>query len=339
VIFLAIFLICCLSQLVNKAFVPFYLTKLAMLFCMMISINAFIQDKNQLKTVLLILAVAGVVAAGITIYEVILNPSLKRVSGSLGNPNNTAAIFCMLLPISALIMNQGKKLRFILQAIFFAIILLLAILISASRGALFNLIIMAAFAFLLFNWKGKLAIVALILASMIIFLTLFENYRGIERFQELKTQDELLETRAVKIRLEIATIGLMLFLENPIMGVGSGSFRSETQGMGTEYNGYLWAGIAPHNMYTQIIAELGIIGFLLFAWFYFTIFKYLFAGLMLQNSELTLISKVLIFSYSAMLISMISSGDYLKPFIYIIAGFAVVIRKLANTKSATVTIR
>jgi O-antigen ligase len=198
---------------------------------------------------------------------------------------------------------------------------------------------MAAFAFLLFNWKGKLAIVALILASMIIFLTLFENYRGIERFQELKTQDELLETRAVKIRLEIATIGLMLFLENPIMGVGSGSFRSETQGMGTEYNGYLWAGIAPHNMYTQIIAELGIIGFLLFAWFYFTIFKYLFAGLMLQNSELTLISKVLIFSYSAMLISMISSGDYLKPFIYIIAGFAVVIRKLANTKSATVTIR
>jgi O-antigen ligase len=339
ILFMAIFLICSLSQLVNRAFVPFYLNKLLMIFCMMISINVFIRNLHELKIVLFILAFAGFIAAGITIYEVILNPDIKRVSGSLGNPNNTAAIFCMLMPFSVIIMRQKWGKRSLLIALVYVLILIVAIFLSASRGALINLIFITLFAFVMFNWKAKILLIAFLLVSVIVVLTFFENYRGLERYEKLMTEGELMETRAVKIRMEITAIGMTLFLENPIWGIGSGSFRNETQGMGTEYNGYLYDGIAPHNMYTQILAELGIIGFFIFAWFYFTIFEYLYSGIAHPRAEMRLISRVLIFSFFAMLISMISSGNYLKPFIYVIAGFALVIKKLTENQAPSAKIQ
>jgi O-antigen ligase len=332
ILFIIIFLICCASQLVNRSFVPFYLYKMLMLFCMMISITVFIKNMDELKTVLLILAIAGFIAASITIYEVISDPNIKRVSGSLGNPNNTAAVFCMLLPFSMLIFRRNKKMQSLSIAFLFIIVLIVAIFLSASRGALFNLVFITILAVLLFNWKAKIIAITVLFLSVLLFFSFFENYHGIERYQQVVTNNGLLESRAVKIRMEITAIGLMLFLENPILGIGSGNFKAETTNIETEYNGYLFAGIAPHNMYTQILAELGIIGFIIFGWFYFTVFEYLYSGIHHSDREIAQMSMVLLFSFLSLLVSMMSSGSYLKPFLYIIAGFALVLKRLAAGK-------
>jgi putative inorganic carbon (hco3(-)) transporter len=337
ILFIVIFLICCASQLVNRTFVPFYLNKMLMLFCMMLAINAFVQNIEELKTVILILAIAGFIAASITIYEVILDPNIKRVSGSLGNPNNTAAVFCMLLPFSMLIFRRNKKIQSLSIAFLFIIVMIVAIFLSASRGALFNLVFITMLAVLLFNWRAKLIAITVLLISILFFFNFFENYHGIERYQQVVTNSGLLESRAVKIRMEITAIGLMLFLENPILGIGSGNFKAETTNIETEYNGYLFAGIAPHNMYTQILAELGIIGFIFFGWFYFTVFEYLYSGIHHSDHEIKQMSMVLLFSFLSLLVSMMSSGSYLKPFLYIIAGFSLVLKRLAASKRQSIS--
>ena len=221
ILFLVIFLICCVSQLVNRIFIPFYLNKILMLFCMLISLTVFIKRINELKTVLFILGVAGFIAACITIFEVLLNPGIERASGSLGNANNTGAIFCMLLPFSILIFREKKRFIFLFFSFLFIITLIVAIYITASRSAVINLIFITLLSVSMYKWKGKILTIPLLLAATFLFFSVFENYRGIERYQRILTGGGVLESEVVKVRMEITKIGLTLFFENPVLGIGS----------------------------------------------------------------------------------------------------------------------
>ncbi len=330
----AIFLVCAASQLINKSFVLFYLIKLVMIFAMIVSIRVFITRLEDLKFVLWILALAGMVAAGITIYEVILNPDIKRAEGSLGNPNNTAAIFCMLLPFSTVLLGRKSGWQGLMFSALVALFLMTAIFLTASRGALLTLIAVAAAALIMFRMKGKIITISLLLFSVLLFYTLFDNYQGLKRYEQLLNSGNVIETEAVQVRLEITAIGLQLFMDNPVWGVGAGSFQSETKDMETEYNGYLYSGIAPHNMYTQILAELGMVGFLLFGWFYFTIFEYIFSCVRHSAPEIRRVAKMLLFSFIAIMVSMVTSGNYVSTFIYIVAGFSLVLKNLAMNRAA-----
>jgi O-antigen ligase len=331
-LFIAIFMTCSAGQLINRTFVPFYLSKLLMIFCMMIAISVFIKRLDELKFVLLVLAVAGLVAAGITIYEVIIDPNLKRATGSLGNPNNTAAIFCMLLPFSTVVLSRKNKLWTYMFALAAMIIMLIAIFLTASRGALLSLSAIAIGALVMFNLKGKIITISLMLLTFIVFYNVFDSYQGLKRYEQIVNSGSVMESQAVKVRMEITAIGLQIFMENPIWGIGAGNFQTETKDMDTEYNGYLYGGIAPHNMYTQILAELGIIGFILFGWFYFSIFENILDGIRNRNPEISRIAKILLFAFIAIMVSMVTSGNYVKPFIYILAGFSIVIKKLSLSK-------
>jgi O-antigen ligase len=336
---IAIFLASVAGQLINGVFVPVILSKLLMVFAMMLSISMLITRLDDLKFVLWMLTIAGMVAALVTIHEVILNPDIRRIEGSLGNPNNTAAIFCMLLPFSTVLMQQKNRWRAIMYSALVVSLLLTAVFVTASRGALLSLTAIASTALLLFKLKGKIVTISLVLFSALILFVLVDNFQRLNRFDEIVRSDNVLEVRSVQQRLEITAIGLQLFLENPIWGVGAGSFRSETKDMETESLGYLYGGIAPHNMYTQILAELGIIGFFLFGWFYFTIFQYIFIGMRHENPEINRVAKMLLFSFIAIMVSMGTSGNYNKVFIYIIAGFALVLRNVstAHTLAASRT--
>jgi O-antigen ligase len=332
---IAIFLASVAGQLVNGVFMTAILTKLLMVFAMLISISVFITRLDELKFVLWMLTIAGMVAAAITIYEVIANPNIHRIEGSLGNPNNTAAIFCMLLPYSAVLLGRKNKGRALLFAGMAITLLLVAIFVTASRGGILSLSAIAATALFLFKLKGKLVTLSLILFSALLLFALLDNYRELNRYEEILRSDNVLQVKAVRQRLEIASIGLQLFLENPVWGVGAGNFRSETKDMETESLGYLYGGIAPHNMYTQILAELGIIGFFLFMWFYYTIFEHLLFGMRHEHPEIKRVAKILLFSFVAIMVSMATSGNYNKVFIYIIAGFALVLKNLATAHTVS----
>ena len=88
--------------------------------------------------------------------------------------------------------------------------------------------------------------------------------------------DTILNSKSNSISMRLANwqIGISMFLDHPLLGVGLGSY-------GSLYSKYMFPGANPtkfaHNLFIQAAAELGIIGLIsitaFFAWFLFTVIR------------------------------------------------------------------
>lgn len=326
--YLMIIFVCLLSQIVNREFNSFYIIKLVMILVMMVSIESFVKTLRELYTVILLLGFAGVCAAIFTINEIVSHPDIKRVTGSMGNPNNTAAIFVMIFPFSLMYYKKSKKTILKVLSILFGIIIITGILVCASRGAFASLFIVYLIMIFSTSWKVKFPIILITILTLIIVKNSFDYYRGFERYQKI-SDEGLLSSKSTKIRIEVTKIGLNVFLKNPIFGVGSGRFQEKTVGPKNRYLGYLGGGIAPHNMYSQILAELGLIGAIVFFIYFYDIVKRLYINSKNESNDISMVSNVLLLSFLSLLITMASSGNYIKPYLYVIASFTSLLDKFS----------
>lgn len=75
-------------------------------------------------------------------------------------------------------------------------------------------------------------------------------------------------------RVDIWRVGMTIFQENPLFGVGVGGFPAaftpdavfRTPGV-DPFGSWLYAGRAPHNVFLGVAVETGLVGFLLLGWF------------------------------------------------------------------------
>ena len=159
-----------------------------------------------------------------------------RGAGFLNDPNDFAQI--LLLAITLLFIGWQRK-DFLANGLFVLLpsaVLLWAIFLTHSRGALLGLVVLALVA-----GRRRLGTSAsLVMTILLVIGMLALNFTGGRAISASEGSD----------RLEAWSTGLQLFKSAPLFGIGYGSF--------TDFNE-----ITAHNSFVLCLAELGLIGSLI----------------------------------------------------------------------------
>jgi O-antigen ligase len=193
---------------------------------------------------------------------------LYGVTGFFAHPNQLGGITAANLPFFYYMFFYSRS---ILKKTLFAALIIIAIyvvMLTQSRTAFVGVL-----AFFFFTWimsKHKAAMISIILLSLVITYPLIPEQTK-ERFSTLGKTTEIIAADDSKYAgdFDIGSMNsrwilfkrtITIFSEHPIMGIGMDCYSSMA--------GRRWGSWSmTHNLYTQVLAELGLIGFFLFLYF------------------------------------------------------------------------
>lgn len=189
-----------------------------------------------------------------------------RAIATLGNPNVLGEYLILIIPIAvAMIFGLGEGLRR-LPAIFCTAILGACLILTWSRGAWLALIL-AGLVFLLVWNKRSLWIVFAGIASLPILPSLLPD-SIISRFTSIGNMAD----SSTSYRVYIWRATVQMIKDNFVSGIGIGEGAWDAV-----YPMYSYMGIeaAPHshNLYLQILLEIGVFGLALFVIFLFMMYQ------------------------------------------------------------------
>ena len=211
------------------------------------------------------------------------------------------------------------------------IIVLILTYYSGSRTALIVIIVqLFIFLAIILTRQQKIKFF-LCFSVMMIFLSSFlmitdgeKIIRNIEeKVESLDFKGNLKNNISNQSRFGIQYANLVVFSENPIVGVGFGQ-----QGFHAINHYPAWAKkdnyefkvmylnkknpmFPPgYNIYVRLLAETGIIGFFLFIYILYTIFKYLLKGLKNHQNETRILDVILIISFAGYAINWLQMDTF-----------------------------
>jgi O-antigen ligase len=180
-----------------------------------------------------------------------------RYSATGFNANDIGLILALGIPVAwylAVSKSNGGKAQ-ALRLINFAYVpaAILAILLTASRGSL--IAASPAFLFLIgsltrLKLYQRVVVFAVLTGSLFMLLPLVPQ----SSFQRLGTMGTSIAEADLHGRVDIWGAGISALSEHPILGIGSGTFRTGVK-LGKE----------AHNSFLSVLVEVGMIGFVLFA--------------------------------------------------------------------------
>jgi O-antigen ligase len=176
-----------------------------------------------------------------------------------------SVVFCGILPFRNEVRN--RLWRFVLLSSIFVAIA--AVLLSLSRTALINLLAFVLAAVWLRRSVKSSVVLATFVALAIVFVILFPDFGELMAQRYSTLQRLLVEEKVWAGRIDIWRAAVTVFTERPLTGVGAGNFAFVSP-----YYSYYAALIAAtredggggvaHNTFLSVLAETGMIGFLLF---------------------------------------------------------------------------
>jgi O-antigen ligase len=193
-----------------------------------------------------------------------------RFIGGVGDPNELAAVLLpgIALSAGAIAALRGSPALRCLAGVALAISLL-AFLLTSSRGGLIGLIVGLLVA-VMFAGRWRPAAVLGVLVLVISALTFFAAYASTGEQSRILAPTAG-EGRAQESRLTLWQVGWRMVEANPIKGVGVGNYQPASvdyvlePGESQRSDAVIDANQPAHNTYLHILAELGVIGFSLFA--------------------------------------------------------------------------
>lgn len=182
------------------------------------------------------------------------------VVGYNSNTNAIYSVFALLIVIDEIRNVSNRKTKYAEAAI-----LLLVIFLAGSKKGILGLLVGISL-YLLFNNSGAKKTRALVIIFVIIFATyeaittipyLYQSigYRFEQMFDTLKGQQS--GTSTIE-RMNLIEQGLIIWKNNKLFGVGLNNF-SIAQGISSTYRG-----VYAHCNYVELLADLGIIGTLIY---------------------------------------------------------------------------
>ncbi|HEX8098446.1 MAG TPA: O-antigen ligase family protein, partial [Pyrinomonadaceae bacterium] len=232
--------------------------KVVIMFVVMVNV---VRTPARLKALMFLgLAVGVLVGAGaINDYRLgNLRLQGERIQGIVGgmfdNPNDMALHLAMMTPLAlALMLTSKGLLRKVLYAAC-ALVMVLADVVTFSRGGFLGLICAAG----LFMWKvgrrHRFAVIAVSLLAVLLFMAFMPGTMG-ERFAAVF--DPTGETSSAAIsavsRRLILYRSILVALRHPLFGIGMGTFHTVS----------IHEQVA-HNGYTQVASEMGIPAMLIY---------------------------------------------------------------------------
>jgi O-antigen ligase len=191
-----------------------------------------------------------------------------RIGGGLGDPNYLAAVIVPAIFI-ALAFHQTtsrRDLRWLLLGVM--AVLVVSLLRTESRGGLLAIVVCAVIAIAFggaLRRKILITIGAIAVASVVYFAA-FASAGSTHRVLDLGTSGS-----ASSGRTELWGVALKAFRAHPLAGVGAGNFPVVEPVYATFTNANLTKpyleldlGEVVHNTYLHVLAELGVVGIVLF---------------------------------------------------------------------------
>jgi O-antigen ligase len=203
---------------------------------------------------------AFVLGADVSVIFGFLQSGGGRLSGALGDPNELAAVLVtsLMLSVALLAAAPSASGRRFWAAVAIAVALV-GLLYTDSRGGLIALGV-ALLAGTLFGGRWRF--------GMIVLLVVGAASLGVYKYVLAPLAAQHLSSTSSTGRTDLWKVGLRMFEANPITGVGSGNFQIASvryvQDVGPLTRADLIVDVphATHDMYLDVIDELGIPGLL-----------------------------------------------------------------------------
>ena len=265
-----------------------------------------------------------------------------RISGPYGSPNVYSQIMIVLVPLALERVTHERKQFFRLTALWALIVSSLTVIFTFSRSGFLSLTVVV---FLFMAWRGaqlRTWLVLVVLALGLLRL-LPEDYTArVATLTDIVTDSTVARSEvSFRGRTSETTIGWLMFLDHPILGVGTKNYPVFYQ----EYSRKL--GIdprlenrSPHSLYVEIAAEQGLVGIFIFSFLIFTIFKGLFRARRIFKKlgmfhMLSMATAVTISMAGYLISSIFIHSSYPRPF-WVLVGmtlaFSVYVRTLLDPR-------
>jgi len=239
---------------------------------------------SQARTIAVILALYGAAMAAFALIEGIA-PNGKLywlriprmggwIYGSYVNHNHYAGLMELLVPIPLIIsLSRLASDRIRIAAGIAAAIMVGTVFLSGSRGGMLAIFVeLAVFAAVLFHQKRSVGI-ALGAGAFVVLLASLLIWLG---GKELGTRVASISTEARGeisggMRLSIDRDTIQMFRQRPILGWGLGTFPVVYPQFRSFYTNFFVN--EAHNDYLQLLAEMGVLGTGVMAWFFIVLYR------------------------------------------------------------------
>jgi O-antigen ligase len=236
-----------LSDLVKMALVFFFIVNCA-------------NTERRLRGVMWTIVVCGVIPAAGTLKNYLQGNLLEGRASWLGifaNPNEVAYSLIILLPLAA-VLAAGAGLMPRLALLGISTLYVGAIFVTFSRGGLVALaVVVGIYAWRKRNIWVQAALVALVMAGLVLggkYWTRGADFSGLKGDVTFRQ------------RLATSEVGLAMFADHPLLGVGLGCSVIAWP-LYAPKDLYSRSSLVTHNTVIQPLGETGVFGFILFASF------------------------------------------------------------------------
>lgn len=238
------------------------------LLIMFLLIVDFVRGEREMKWLLVVLILGGMVNAGFAIYQSYFE-NRARVEGMIGNANEFGIIELVVLCLIAPFLGSSSV-RWLSPVALLALgQIAYSILLSFSRGTFIAAAAVILY-YLLFLRSGggrsKVVLVAVIIAGLVLAPEGF--YDRIETIPAALSGTRLPESSA-PTRILYLSAGIRMGLDHLITGVG---LRQFDHYVSSYANLHRVLGLGAHNMYVSVFAEAGSISLIAFLGFLGTSF-------------------------------------------------------------------
>lgn len=201
---------------------------------------------------------------------------VKRITAGAQN-TNTLGSLCAISVIIAVYLYFEEKILY--KKIFAGVILISSfgfLAISLSRGNWLAFMAALVFACIslrkrLISWKALVFACGIILLIGVATLTLKNYGLDVQRMVNMRIQ-RTDEASINRNRVAIWKTGLRIVQDNWLLGIGIDNF-SNRFGDYVDWMEYQKVGMSGHNDYLTVMAELGLVGFLIFSYLIFLLIR------------------------------------------------------------------
>jgi len=218
----------------------------------------------------------GAQEGGVVNPEDLASGNFKRPSGTVGHHNWLSLFMISVLPLSACFIKQYFHPVVRLIAIASIITGLMATVLTHDKLGLAGLIFISIMMLAIRLLKMNRAIFGMtILASMITFTLLPDSYK-----ERVLSITNIAKSGSTSARLELQRVSWDIFANNPMLGVGYGNYGAaymeqksylveQVKYIQKAGSSYKISDIGAHNMYLEILCEIGLVGLSLCLLFFY----------------------------------------------------------------------
>lgn len=197
------------------------------------------------------------------VRQVTLSQNSNRAAGPIGDPNFYGLVLVALTPLVLFRVRDETARRGRLLALACLAILLGGIILTYSRGDLLTLLVIALLCVPLLGVRWSTIGKFLLLLAPVAALAVPASYWARLAILIPGMSSPTVQDPAVVGRLGSAIVGITIFLDHPIFGVGGGNYQSVYFPYALHLN-VPDAAAVPHDLYLQVAAETGVVGLVTF---------------------------------------------------------------------------